>query len=95
MEAGEGREFDQVQRVNAPLGPEEIFAMPGRVQPTIEGDTRRAEPSVGDVDVLAPAPDVAGLNSHLVRIAAARRMREDAASFDGLPFQPGGGREKR
>ena len=93
--AREVRQPDNVERVHTPLRAEEVLAMSGRIQPAVQRDTRRAETSVCDVEVLAPTAEVTGLDGNVVRIPATRRMSEDLATGDRIAFETGRDRQNR
>src|SRR4051812_20408531 len=80
--AGEAARLDQVDRLDGPLGAKEVVAMLGRVQPAVERGARRARAALGDVEVLAPAAEVAHLVGYVERLGAARRVVEPPAADD-------------
>ena len=52
----ERRRLDQRRALHLPLGPEEVLAVLGRVEPAVERHARRAVPAAGDVEVLSERP---------------------------------------
>jgi hypothetical protein len=77
-----------VERLHPPLGPEEVLAVAGRVEPAVERRAGRARAALGDVEVLAEAAAVARRTRDLPGVAAARRVRERLAAFDLGSLQP-------
>jgi hypothetical protein len=86
VEAREVGELDDVDRMHAPVRAEEILAVSRRIEPAVQRDTRRAEASVRDLEILTPAADVPGLDRDVVRIAATGRVGEDLAAGDRIPL---------
>ena len=86
-EAGEVGELDDVDGLDAPFGPEQVFSVAGRVEPSVQGRARCAVAAVCDVEVLAPGSLEAGLNGDVVRVAAEGACAKTLQRAIASPFR--------